>query len=113
MFYGTVKQAEQAGYKEFSETIFSNKNGYVYSYTGLRGDAKNLYTSIVNGKEKRVKLIKAGTVEEQAKHVKEADMVFWACGYQTNKIPIKDHEGKEITLSQRIAYTQFDIDGRC
>lgn len=49
-----MAQANQAGYKEFSETVFSKKNGYVYSYTGLRGDAKRLYTSIKKGEEKRV-----------------------------------------------------------
>ena len=43
--------------------------------------------------------MKAVTPEEQAVHVKDADLVIWACGYQTNKIPVKDHEGKEITLS--------------
>ena len=54
VFYGTVNQAHQAGYKDFSETVFSKKNGYVYSYTGLRGDAKRLYTSVIKGEEKRV-----------------------------------------------------------
>mgnify|MGYP006086638209 CR=1 FL=1 len=81
MFYGTVAQANQAGYKEFSETVFSKKNGYVYSYTGLRGDAKRLYTAVTKGEEKRVQIIKCPTPEDQAKYVKEADLVFWACGY--------------------------------
>lgn len=40
MFYGTVTQAKKAGYKDFSEHVFSKPNGFVYSYTGLRGDAK-------------------------------------------------------------------------
>ena len=51
-----------------------------------------------------MKLVKAPTPEEQAKYIKDADLVIWACGYQTNKIPVKDHEGKEVTLSQKIAY---------
>jgi hypothetical protein len=34
--------------------VFSNKNGYLYSFTGLRGDAKTLYKQIKEGKEKRV-----------------------------------------------------------
>lgn len=77
----------------------------MYSYTGLRGDSKRLYTSVIKGEEKRVQIIKCPTPEEQAKYVKDADLVFWACGYQTNKIPIRDAEGKEITLSQKVAYT--------
>jgi hypothetical protein len=37
----------------------------------------------------------------QKPHLEEADLIIWACGYQTQKIPIKDFEGKEILLSQR------------
>lgn len=40
-------------------------------------------------------------------------MVLWACGYQTNKIPIKDHDGKEIELCNGVAYSSFDVDGKC
>jgi len=113
VFYGTVTHAKQDGYNDFSEHIFSNKNGFVYSYTGLRGDAKALYRKVKRGDEKRVAFVKAETPEAQAAHVREADLVIWACGYQTNKIPIKDHEGKEVVLSQRVAHTQVDVDGKC
>lgn len=40
-------------------------------------------------------------------------MVIWACGYKTNRIPIRDHEGKEIGLSQNVPNTQYDIDNKC
>ena len=55
----------------------------------------------------------AATPALQAEHIRNADLVIWACGYQTNKIPIKDHEGKEISLSQRVGLTQYDVDGKC
>lgn len=97
----------------YNENLFTNKNGFVYSYTGLRGDAKKLFRNINQGKEKRVKMVKAQTIEEQAEHIKNADLVIWAAGYLTNKIVIKNHEGKEVQLSQRIANTQFDIDQKC
>lgn len=113
VFYGTVEQAKRDGYTDFSEHLFSNKNGFVYSYTGLRGDAKALYRKIKRGEEKRAVLVKAGTPEQQAEHVRNADLVVWACGYRTDRIPIRDHEGHEITLSQRVANTQYDIDGKC
>ena len=64
MFYNKVANAAQDGYKEYSDVNFSRQNGYLYSFTGLRGDAKRLYTSIRKGEEKRVKLVKAETVEE-------------------------------------------------
>lgn len=59
MFYNKVSDAEMDGYNEFAEDKFSNKSGYLYSFTGLRGDAKDLYLRIMKGEEKRVKLIQA------------------------------------------------------
>jgi len=47
------------GYTEFKQLNFSNKNGYLYSFTGLRGDAKRLYHNIKSDREKRVQLIRA------------------------------------------------------
>ena len=113
VFYGTVNQAKADGYTDFNEHIFSNPRGFVYSYTGLRGDAKWLYRQVKQGHEKRVAFVLAATPALQAEHIRNADLVIWACGYQTNKIPIKDHEGKEISLSQRVALTQYDVDGKC
>lgn len=54
MFYSKVESAVQAGYTDFNETCFSRKKGYLYSFTGLRGDAKKLYTAVTKGDEKRV-----------------------------------------------------------
>jgi hypothetical protein len=38
----------------------------VYSYTGLRGNAKQLYYRIRTGTEKRVQVVKAATIKEQS-----------------------------------------------
>lgn len=54
VFYGQVKNAEFDGYTDFKSVNFSNKNGYLYSFTGLRGDAKKLYKNVMKGTEKRV-----------------------------------------------------------
>ena len=61
VFYNQVRAAEADGYGEFKKTCFTNKSGYLYSFTGLRGDAKRLYKSITKGEEKRVRLILAPT----------------------------------------------------
>lgn len=98
VFYQSVKQAKADGYDEFDSKLFTRQNGFVYSYTGLRGNAKTLYRRIKSGAENRVQLVKARTVSEQAKHLKDADIVIWACGYETNKIPIKNGNGQEISL---------------
>ena len=57
MFYKRVQDAEADNYKNFKKTDFQNQNGYLYSFTGLRGDAKELYKAVTNGTEKRLKLI--------------------------------------------------------
>jgi len=59
VFYNKVQQAMNDGYTEFKQLNFSNKNGYLYSFTGLRGDAKRLYHNIKSDREKRVQLIRA------------------------------------------------------
>jgi hypothetical protein len=43
VFYNKVKDAEDDGYTFFKPEDFSNKDGHLYSFTGLRGDAKTLY----------------------------------------------------------------------
>jgi len=64
VFYGTVAQAQKDNYHEYNQNLFSNRNGFVYSYTGLRGDSKRLYQKIKNGKEKRIQLVKALTPDD-------------------------------------------------
>ena len=88
-------------YNEMTSNDMSakKKDGCLYSFTGLRGDAKQLYFDIYEGREKRVVLVRAPTVLEQRKIVADADMVVWACGYQTNHIPIYDVNKRELTLS--------------
>ncbi len=51
VFYSQVKQAEFDGYSDFKKLNFSKKQGYLYSFTGLRGDSKKLYKSIVKNNE--------------------------------------------------------------
>jgi len=76
-----VESAEKDGYKDYNETCFSRKKGFLYSFTGLRGDSKRLYSRISKGEEKRVALVKCPTPEEQAVYVESADLVIWAAGY--------------------------------
>ena len=61
VFYSKVESAQKDGYHDFNETCFSRKKGYLYSFTGLRGDAKKLYKEITKGEEKRVALVKCAT----------------------------------------------------
>jgi hypothetical protein len=61
VFYSTVNHAKQDGYKDFNPKLFSRNDGYLYSYTGLRGNAKALYKRVHSGTERRIKLIQAVT----------------------------------------------------
>ena len=67
---------------------------------------------MTSGEEKRVNFIKAETPELQRAHVEAADLVIWACGYQSNAIKIHDVNKKELALSQKVPGTQYDIDGK-
>ena len=95
VFYPTVNDAYKDSYYDF----LADKNGYIYSYTGLRGNAKALFKDIDHGKESRVKLIETPSYKEQRKHVEKADLVIYACGYESNEINILHHEGEKIKLS--------------
>lgn len=41
MFFKNAQDAEAAGYTDYDQE--RDKDGYVYAFTGLRGDAKQLY----------------------------------------------------------------------
>jgi DNA-binding transcriptional regulator LsrR (DeoR family) len=71
----------------------------VYAFSGLRGDAKQLYTDVVNDKEPRMKLVRAETSRQQLQHIESADLVIWACGYQTKQLPVMDQHFKPVKLS--------------
>ena len=90
MFFKTSADAQKAHYHDYEKEKYRQKDGYVYSFTGLRGDAKNLYLRVKSGAEKRVKFVKAPTPAAQRKHVEKADLVVWACGYQSKAIPMID-----------------------
>ena len=101
VFFKSAKEATDAGYTDFEvdERATKKKDGYVYSFTGLRGDAKQLYLDVRSGKEKRVSFVKAETPQLQSEYVEAADLVIWACGYQSNAIKIHDVNKKELVLS--------------
>ena len=110
VFYSKVSYAIADGYTDYKSQCFRNKNGYLYSFTGLRGDARKLYKNISSHKE--IKISRAETWAEQQKYIDAADYVILAWGFQTNKIPIKTTDGKDIKLGARNPGTQFDIDNR-
>lgn len=59
VFFKTGQDAINANYHDFDKERHRTKDGFVYSFTGLRGDAKNLYLMVKNGLEKRIQFVKA------------------------------------------------------
>lgn len=62
VFYDTVGQAKKDSYHEYDSKLFPKNNCILYGYTGLRGDAKDMYKGMK--KEPRIQLISARTPEE-------------------------------------------------
>jgi hypothetical protein len=100
VFYNNIKEATDAGYSlNNAEVLEDYQNEFVYAFSGLRGDAKQLYTDVVNDKEPRMKLVRAETSRQQLQHIESADLVIWACGYQTKQLPVMDQLFKPVKLS--------------
>ena len=62
VFFKNKAEANKANYHDYDKI---NTQKYVYAFTGLRGDAKDLWFNIRSGVEKRCKLIKAPTKTDQ------------------------------------------------
>ena len=101
VFYINAAAARKDGYTDFDTKKFPRDSSIIYGYTGLRGDAKELYKRIRKGEENRVEVIQAPTATEQEKYVDEADIVIWATGYQSSKIPIFNWKEQRIKLSSQ------------
>jgi len=116
VYFSSVKEAKKHNYTSYNPRVYHKPEGFIYGYTGLRGDAKDLYMAL--DKEKRVELIQSETIEDQGKYIEKADLVIWACGYQTNEIPLYDQKGEKIKLStQEIvngkSTCQYDANFKC
>ena len=51
------------------------------------------------GKEKRVKLVKCPTIQEQLKEVEGADLVIVAYGYLTQNMLIKEYQSVRLRVN--------------
>eukprot|EP00356_Strombidium_inclinatum_P015727 CAMPEP_0170496556 /NCGR_PEP_ID=MMETSP0208-20121228/22081_1 /TAXON_ID=197538 /ORGANISM="Strombidium inclinatum, Strain S3" /LENGTH=246 /DNA_ID=CAMNT_0010773141 /DNA_START=1486 /DNA_END=2229 /DNA_ORIENTATION=- len=91
--------AHQDLYYDFDSHLDLSKGGIVYPFTGIRGDAKELWQRIKNGNEKHIELIRADSAEHQRPYLRDADIVIVACGYHSVQVPIFDNNGYEINLA--------------
>lgn len=90
VFYKTSNDAHNDNYTDYNSDAM-NLKGRIYPFTGLRGDAKELWKSIIgtgSKREKRVELVQADTDIDQQNEIKSSGVVIFATGYQTNQVPV-------------------------
>jgi lysine/ornithine N-monooxygenase len=109
VYYHSEKDALNDGYNTYDPKKACNKNGNIYPFIGIRGDAKEIYRQIKQGKEKRVKLIKCDSWEKQKKHIENDNIVIWACGYNTNKIAIYEKSTNKNIEFLTDQYGQIEV----
>ena len=84
---------------DYDKKLDLSKGGIVYPFTGIRGEAKEVWNRIKRGQEKHAELVRADTIDEQKKMISKADIVIVACGYHSNQLPIMDANGNEFSLT--------------
>lgn len=100
VYYPSEEEATKENYTNYNPKEACNKQGRVYPFIGIRGDAKELYNKILRGEESRVKLIHTPNNKEQMSYINESDVVIWACGYVTNNIKFRDSRNHPVEFMQ-------------
>ena len=102
MHYPNIATAHSESYYSYDKQLDLSSGGIVYPFTGIRGDSKDLWSRIMRNnnmpRQSPVQLVKAVSVSEQKKHMKDADIVILATGYQSVQVPIIDCFGNRLTL---------------
>ncbi|CDW84955.1 UNKNOWN [Stylonychia lemnae] len=115
VYYSSVIMAQTDNYNDYDSKLDVSKGGIVYPFTGIRGDAKELYRKISKGIENRITLIRADNYLEQKVYTKNSDVVIFACGYQSNYIRVHDHQGQRIELKRlgQGKVSSVEVDNQC
>jgi hypothetical protein len=88
VMYKSKEEAMMDGYTNFSKGVVNSK-GIIYPFTGLRGDAKDLWRRVkVLKTEKQIEFVKANNYHSQKQAIKSSDVVIWACGYESRQLPV-------------------------
>ncbi|MEK7673239.1 MAG: hypothetical protein AAB373_05125 [Patescibacteria group bacterium] len=100
LFYNSIAEAEADGYEFDPVEDVCLPTGKVFRYSGLRGNAKQLYKDVCEGTESRVKLQKyEGSVQTDAgasRLLDQSAVLIQAFGHKARKVPVFDKKGREI-----------------
>lgn len=96
VYYPSEQDALDDNYTVYNKKEAINKQGKIYPFIGIRGDAKELYRKIIKGEEKRITFLKTSSNEEQKRYIQDSDYVIWACGYNSNNLKVLDSKNHPI-----------------
>ena len=109
VFYNTKQEADRDGYHDYKH--INPHTGSIHAFSGIRGDAKQLWRSLCIGTETRVKLIEMKGQSFLSKLCDDASLVIWAGGYHTNLPRILNEDNSEIKLKYDCSQVDIDLHG--
>ena len=124
LYYRSAAEAHQDGYTNLDLDSLS-KSGRVNPFSGLRGEAKQLFKEIAAGREQRVQLVSVppqasgkqiGQGRWWSSVLEDAEVVVLATGLQTNQVPVVHSDGSAFEFqvdAQVILVYMFSMDGVC
>jgi hypothetical protein len=76
--YKSKEEALMDGFTNFNKNCINSK-GIIYPFTGIRGDAKQLWRRVkILKSEDKVEFIKANNYSAQKTAIKNSDVIIWA-----------------------------------
>lgn len=89
VFFNTPDEAQAAGY-QFANGDVCSRTGRINRFSGLRGDAKQLFLDITSGRNQRVQILPHSGSFDEGTIFDRADLIVQATGYKPRLIPVYD-----------------------
>jgi hypothetical protein len=117
MYYGTLAEAQAAGYKVDPVKDVCPLTGRVNRYGGLRYHVNTLaQTVVLSGTEKRIRTVHMGAEADESaikQLFDDAVLVVAAIGYAARVPEIVDADGKKISLHSNFGQLTTNAKGQC
>ena len=117
MYYGTLAEAQAAGYKIDPAKDVCPLTGRVNRYGGLRYHVNTLaQTVVLSGTEKRIRTVHMGAEADESaikQLFDDAVLVVAAIGYSARVPEIVDADGKKISLHSNFGQLTTNAKGQC
>lgn len=87
VFFNSEEAAVNSAYRYRGGDV-CKKTGRVNRFSGLRGDAKQLFLDIVSGRERRIQIVPHNGSFDENRTLERADLIIQALGYKPRLIPV-------------------------